>query len=154
MTRPRRPGAIGIGLALAALSLRAPAASAQATMTTISAAEVEAILTQLDLKYTQRCGASWWVTIGSGQAVLTVETTDPAVALLRGSFGKGTASVRQLNEWNKGHRFARAYIDDEGSVVLASDLSFVVGGVTVEIIKNWILLYRSSLKSLALSLAE
>lgn len=40
-----------------------------------------------------------------------------------------------MNEWNKGHRFTRAYADDGSNQVLERDLDFA-GGVTDETIKT------------------
>jgi len=54
---------------------------------------------------------------------------------------KGKVKTEQMNEWNRDHRFARAYRDDDGDAVLEADLDFA-GGVTEEAIKAWVRLFR------------
>jgi hypothetical protein len=50
-------------------------------------------------------------------------------------------STEKMNEWNREHRFARAYRDDEGRAVLEGDLDFV-GGVTEPAVQAWATLFR------------
>ncbi len=58
-------------------------------------------------------------------------------------FLDGEISDRQLNTWNKEHRFSRAYRDGDDDAVLESDIDFT-GGVTEANIKAWIRLFQSS----------
>ena len=53
-------------------------------------------------------------------------------------------SAERVNEWNQGHRFARAYRDKDGDAVLEADLDFT-GGVTEANVKAWVKLYRDVL---------
>ena len=58
-------------------------------------------------------------------------------------FLDGEISDRDLNVWNRDHRFSRAYRDTDDDAVLESDIDFT-GGVTEANIKAWIRLFLSS----------
>jgi hypothetical protein len=47
----------------------------------------------------------------------------------------------RINEWNREHRFARAYRDKDGQPVLETDIDFT-GGVTEANIKAWVKIFR------------
>lgn len=57
---------------------------------------------------------------------------------------KTKVSAEKMNEWNRGHRFTRAYQDEDGEAALEADLDFA-GGVTEASLKAWIKLYRELL---------
>lgn len=70
---------------------------------------------------------------------LANENTDAQLYI---GFLDGEISDRQLNEWNRDHRFARAYRDKDDDAVLEADIDFT-GGVTEANIKAWIRLFGS-----------
>ncbi len=49
-------------------------------------------------------------------------------------------STDRMNEWNRDHRFARAYRDRDGDAVIEADLDFA-GGVSEGAIRAWIELF-------------
>ncbi|GAC1400590.1 MAG: YbjN domain-containing protein [Pyrinomonadaceae bacterium] len=66
---------------------------------------------------------------------------------------KAKASIEKVNEWNKTHRFSRAYIDGEGDPVIEADLDFD-GGVPVDAIKEFIKTFRLSVTAFVKFLKE
>ncbi len=52
--------------------------------------------------------------------------------------------TKKMNDWNKKHRFSRAYIDDSNDPVLESDLDFD-GGVTLDSLKIFVKVFKSSI---------
>ena len=58
-------------------------------------------------------------------------------------FQGNKVNITKVNEWNKKHRFSRAYIDDSGDPVLESDLDFD-GGVTLDSLKLFVTVFKSS----------
>lgn len=53
-------------------------------------------------------------------------------------------SLAAINEWNKNHRFSRAYMDNEGDLALEADIN-MAGGVTYENLKEFIRVFQISL---------
>ena len=80
----------------------------------------------------------------SASIILANENTDAQLY----AWFKGKLKPERANEWNKRHRFTRAYIDDDGDAVLEADIDFT-GGVTEANIKAWIKLYRDQLGAFA-----
>ncbi len=56
---------------------------------------------------------------------------------------KGTMAM--MNEWNRTHKYSRAYIDVDGDAMLESDLN-LEGGVTAETIKAFLRTFDLSLR--------
>lgn len=52
--------------------------------------------------------------------------------------------LSMANDWNSGHLYSRAYVDDEGDIVLESDLD-LAGGVTEERIVDHVRTWRQLL---------
>lgn len=80
----------------------------------------------------------------SAAVILANENTDAQLY----AYFKAKLKPEQANEWNKKHRFTRAYQDDDGDAVLESDIDFT-GGVTEANIKAWVKLYRDQLAAFA-----
>jgi hypothetical protein len=53
----------------------------------------------------------------------------------------GTVDMNQINEWNRTHRFSRAYIDKEGDPVIEMDVNLDEGGLSsalfIDNLKVW-----------------
>jgi hypothetical protein len=85
--------------------------------------------------------------LGGYRVVLFLAKDDSDAQLFVG-FGGKEVSTDKVNEWNVGHRFARAYRDKDGDAVLESDIDFT-GGVTEANIKAWIKLFRQVMNEYA-----
>jgi len=48
-----------------------------------------------------------------------------------------------INDWNRGARFGRAYVDDSGDPVVELDL-LLAGGVTAQTIKEYITVFAEA----------
>ena len=76
-------------------------------------------------------GRSLTVALGGQRATLVCEAGD-----LRLLATFGSAELGKVNEWNRTHRFSRAFVDESGKAVLASDLD-MGGGVTKDAIAGF-----------------
>jgi len=141
--RAVRAAVTALGLALLATTAR-PAA-AQDIMTSVSAKHMESILSGMGVDFTQKNDHTWKFELGGKNVLLFLEN-DATDAQLYIGFGDTKVSPSKMNEWNKSHRFTRAYSDDDSNPVLESDLDFA-GGVTDDIIKAWIKLYGTQVKA-------
>ena len=142
-TRLARVARTALGLALLAAPVRS--AAAQDVMTAVSAKHIEAILTGMGFDFTQKNDHTWKFELGEKNVLLFLENDNTDAQLYIG-FGDTKVSMSKMNEWNKSHRFTRAYADDESNPVLESDLDFA-GGVTDETIKTWIKLYGTQVRA-------
>jgi len=142
-TASTRVGRTALGLVLLAVPARS--AAAQGVMTAVPANHIESILTGMGLSFTQKDDHTWQFELGEKSVLLFLENANTDAQLYVG-FADTTVSFGQMNQWNKTHRFTRAYADDESNPVLESDLDFA-GGVTDETIKAWIQLYGSQVKA-------
>lgn len=77
------------------------------------------------------------------KAIVFVKDDD--IQLYAGFSGK-KVSLNRINDWNKGKRFSRAYLDDDGDAVLEADLDFE-GGVTAETIIRFFGLFAQSVEA-------
>ena len=59
--------------------------------------------------------------------------------------------LSMINDWNKGSRFGRAYVDDSGDPVIELDL-LMAGGVTAETIRQYITVFAEAASSLGVAL--
>ncbi len=59
---------------------------------------------------------------------------------------RSSKPLEAVNEWNKGYRFTRAYIDNDGDVAIESDLN-LGGGVSSANISTFIRIFAISLKT-------
>ena len=132
-------------LALVLLTAAARPVAAQEIMSSVSAKHMESILKSMGLDYEAKNDHSWRIDL-DGKKVLLLMANDNTDAQLYIGFGDTQVKASQMNEWNKEHRFGRAYADDDGNPVLESDLDFA-GGVTDDIIVAWIKLYGAQVKS-------
>ncbi len=62
-------------------------------------------------------------------------------------------SLKQMNTWNKEHRFGCAYLDDQGDPCVKLDLD-LAGGVSREHVKEFILTAREVVNQFAADLSE
>jgi hypothetical protein len=132
-----------LGLALVISTARPVAA--QDVMTAVSAKHIEAVLTGMGFDFTQKNDHTWKFELADKNVLLFLENDNTDAQLYIG-FGDTKVSPSKMNEWNKSHRFTRAYADDDSNPVLESDLDFT-GGVTDETIKAWIKLYGTQVKA-------
>ena len=102
---------------------------------------VEALLDKLELDY-KPTGKNGYLIKLEGVKMLVLIENDGSLMLY--CFFQGVrVNTTKINEWNKKHRYSRAYIDDSNDPVLESDLDFD-GGVTLESLKNFITVFKSS----------
>ena len=140
----RLPAVRPLALALA-LSLAGPAAAeAQDVLSAVSPVKMSRILTDLGIEAelsgddeTPRFRFEY-----NGYRMLLFLANENTDAQLYIGFLDGEISDKQLNEWNRDHRFARAYRDTDDDAVLEADIDFT-GGVTEANIKAWIRLFGS-----------
>ncbi len=102
---------------------------------------VEALLDKLELTY-KPTGKNGYLIQQDGVKMLVLIESSGGLMLYSGFQGLKITTAR-TNEWNKKHRFSRAYIDDAGDPVLESDLDFD-GGVTLDSLKLFITVFKSS----------
>lgn len=137
----------GLLLAAALCILLPGVAAAQKVVTELSPKEMTKILTSMGFEVEARKDGSeadeplWLDLAGYRTAVFLLnENTDAQLYI---GFQQ-KISAERVNEWNQGHRFARAYRDKDGDAVLEADLDFT-GGVTEANVKAWVKLYRDVL---------
>jgi hypothetical protein len=80
----------------------------------------------------------------AGFGVVLFLAQDHSDAQLYVGFRGKQITPEKMNEWNRGHRFTRAYRDGDGDSVLESDIDFT-GGVTDANIKAWVKIFRNSM---------
>lgn len=125
-------------LALVALLTFGGAVPGQArpdTFETISPEQVAALLGRLDrasvVKETRAGKPVHVLDFGDAKGVLRpllCENKQCRLLRLSAIFKVSNPSLEELNRWNADHRYSRAYVDEDGDVVLASDLD-LDGGV-------------------------
>jgi hypothetical protein len=122
------------------------AVQAQDVLTEVSPKKMTKILTSMGLEVQESKGSGdgeqrvLKFDLGGYRVVLFLAKDDSDAQLFVG-FGGKQVSTDKTNEWNSGHRFARAYRDKDGDAVLESDIDFT-GGVTEANIKAWVKLFR------------
>ena len=104
---------------------------------------VEQLLGKLDLDYKEASKNSYLIQLAGMKMLILIQTGDLQLYI---GFKGAKASVNRINEWNRTHRFSRAYVDKDNDPVLESDLDFA-GGVTLDTLKNFITLFESSAKA-------
>jgi hypothetical protein len=82
----------------------------------------------------------------SGYTVVMFLANGNTDAQLYVGFSDEQVTPQQMNEWNKAHRFSRAYVDGDGNPILETDIDFT-GGVSEDNIKAWVRLFRDLLTS-------
>ena len=102
---------------------------------------VETLLDKLEFDY-KPSGKNGYLIKLEGVKMLVLIESSGGLMLYCGFQGV-KVDAKKLNEWNKKHRFSRAYIDDSNDPVLESDLDFD-GGVTLESLKIFITVFKSS----------
>ncbi len=66
---------------------------------------------------------------------------------------RASSSLEAMNEWNKGKRFSRAYLDDENDPVLESDLD-LEGGASVGAVREFIDTFALSVRAFKQHIGE
>lgn len=106
---------------------------------------LEAMIATIDADYSEIEAGVYRFTVKGGYRVVLFNKTDDIQ--LYAVFTDGArASLKTINEWNRGRRFSRAYLDTDGDPVLEADLDFE-GGVTEESVARFIALYVQSLQN-------
>ncbi|HSE27337.1 MAG TPA: YbjN domain-containing protein [Gemmatimonadales bacterium] len=141
---PRSAAVRSLALALALCATAPAAALAQEVLTEVSPVKMAKILTDLGIEAelggdddTPRFRFEY-----NGYRMLLFLANQNTDAQLYIGFLDGEISDRELNDWNRDHRFSRAYRDKDDDAVLEADLDFT-GGVTEANIKAWIRLFAS-----------
>ena len=102
---------------------------------------VETLLDKLELEYKPSGKNGYLIKLEGVKLLMLIENTGGL--MLYCGFQGVKVNTTKINEWNKKHRFSRAYIDDSNDPVLESDLDFD-GGVTLESLKIFITVFKSS----------
>ena len=127
-----------------ALCVVTTAAEAQKVHTEVSPVTMAKVLKSLDIE-AELAGEDdtpmFRFELGGLKMLLFLANKNTDAQLYVG-FLDGEISDKKLNEWNRDHRFARAYRDTDDDAVLESDIDFT-GGVTEDNIKAWIALFHS-----------
>ncbi len=76
--------------------------------------------------------------------LIFVRTNNYTNIQYRFAVGGTNVTLQDLNEWNKGKLFTKAYLDDDGDPVLEMDVD-LAGGVTIARIKDSIRTFDQSL---------
>jgi hypothetical protein len=118
-------------------------AQAQDVMRTVSLEQMEEILDDMGVEHDRvetGVGTALMLDLRGFRALLFLlnENTD---GQLYAVFTEVEADADAINDWNRRHRFTRAYLDGDADPVIEADLDFA-GGVTEGAIKAWINLYR------------
>jgi len=149
---------------VASLILGVIGLSASALATTIFYAANEAIIDQvlgeMELEYElllDEYGDPIWTFTHLG-ILITIVSYDEVVpghyaSLLfyTGWAADDEVSLAMINDWNKGSRFGRAYMDDSGDPVIELDL-LLAGGVTADTIQQYITVFAEAASSLGVAL--
>lgn len=93
-----------------------------------------------DLNYTEIGNNKYRCTMAGLKVLVFIQKGD---LQLFAAFSGGSVSQSTINEWNKKHRFSRAYLDDVDDPVLESDLGFS-GGVTGDTLVEFFRTFRAS----------
>lgn len=131
-------------LALAVCAFAPTAARAQKVYTEVSPVKMSKILQSLDIEAElggEEETPMFRFELGGYKMLLFLANKNTDAQLYIG-FLDGEISDKELNTWNRDHRFARAYRDKDDDAVLESDIDFT-GGVSEENIKAWIALFHS-----------
>ena len=102
---------------------------------------VETLLDKLELDYKPSGKAGYLIKLEGVKMLVLIESSGGL--MLYCGFQGVKVDTKKINEWNKKHRFSRAYIDDSNDPVLESDLDFD-GGVTLESLKIFVTVFKSS----------
>ena len=102
---------------------------------------IETLRDKLDLEYKPSGDNGYLIKLDGVKMLVLIEKTS-GIMLYCGFQGVKVNTVK-INEWNKKHRFTRAYIDDTNDPVLESDLDFD-GGVTLESLKIFITAFKAA----------
>ena len=102
---------------------------------------VETLLDKLELDYKPSGKNGYLIKLENVKMLVLIESSGGL--MLYCGFQGVKIDTKKINEWNKKHRFSRAYIDDSNDPVLESDLDFD-GGVTLESLKIFITVFKSS----------
>ena len=102
---------------------------------------VEALLDKLEFPYKPAGKNSYLLQLDGVKMLVLIENSG-GLMLYCGFHGLKVSAGR-INDWNKKHRFSRAYLDDANDPVLESDLDFD-GGVTLESLRIFLTVFRSS----------
>jgi hypothetical protein len=93
------------------------------------------------------------VTKMEGQSVLVlIGSNEGTVIQFRFSI-KATATLRQVNDWNRMRKYGKAYLDDDGDPTLDMDVD-LEGGITEARIKDSISTFKLLLESFLKHLKE
>ncbi|MFL5403660.1 MAG: YbjN domain-containing protein [Gemmatimonadales bacterium] len=136
-------------LVLFALCIMLPAAArAQDILAEVSPKKMGKILTSMGLEVqetkTTSDGKNPVIKFDlAGYGVVLFLAKDLSDAQLFVGFRGQQIPPEKMNEWNRAHRFSRAYRDDDGDSVLEADIDFT-GGVTEANIKAWVKIFRNS----------
>lgn len=131
-------------LALALCATVPATARAQKVHAEVSPVKMAKILESLDIEAElggEEATPMFRFELGGYRMLLFLANKNTDAQLYIG-FLDGEISDKELNQWNRDHRFARAYRDKDDDAVLESDIDFT-GGVTEENIKAWISLFHS-----------
>ena len=137
---------------LLAICILAPSGlRAQAMVTEVSPKDMTKILGSMgfDVKETKSVGDSDQHALKfelSGYTVVMFLANGNTDAQLYVGFSDEQVTPQQMNEWNRAHRFSRAYVDGDGNPILETDIDFT-GGVSEDNIKAWVRLFRDLLVS-------
>lgn len=110
-----------------------------------SAAVIERLLESAKLNYTEEKQNLYSFKVKGYKALVIVKPGD--IQLFAGFTGK-RVTLNRINDWNKDHRFTRAYLSDKGDPRLESDLDFE-GGVTNATLVQFLEVFAHSVEAFA-----
>lgn len=126
-----------LGALALALAATAPALEAQRTMTRITRDElIELVRGEGFGTIETRDGTTFTTRMEGYKVAFFVLTDGESVQAYFGRSGTN-ARLANINDWNKGKRYSRAYLDDDGDPVLELDLD-LAGGVTTDRVRDFI----------------
>jgi Putative bacterial sensory transduction regulator len=133
-------------LVVLALCMLPHTVRAQDVLTEVSPKKMAKILTSMGLEPQELKGSGESQNRAlkfelAGYKVVLFLAKDETDAQLFVGFRDKQISAEKTNEWNREHRFTRAYRDKDGDAVLESDIDFT-GGVTEANIKAWVKIFR------------
>ena len=105
-------------------------------MTSINAGELKGIITEAGYSVEQQKENALKVKMGDVPVLFFISDNLQSINAYAG-FKGGDASLKNINEWNKNMRYARAYKDNDGDAVVELDLD-LEGGVSRSRIVNFV----------------
>lgn len=155
-----KPAPLAVSLILVALGLSVCAFATPTIYYTADQGIIHQVLSEMELEYEllldNNNDPTWAFThLGILITIVPYDEVTPgryaSLLFYAGWAADDAISLSMINNWNKGSRFGRAYLDDSGDPVIELDL-MMAGGVTADTIREYITVFAQAASSLGTAL--